>query len=131
MYVCVQVRLAEVFQSLPEEQRWPCWSKLMFNLSDTPDTNCKVTPYLQQLFEQVCPSKAWHLLLACSAFRRSLFKACSVLWHSMAFAACPVSFLRATRLSASLSVASTQHMPPQHNHDDLAEEIMSMDYEMI
>jgi len=46
------VRLAEVFQSLPEEQRWPCWSMLMFNLSDTPDTNCKVTPYLQQLFEQ-------------------------------------------------------------------------------
>eukprot|EP00967_Tisochrysis_lutea_P148178 scaffold282616_cov18-Tisochrysis_lutea.AAC.1 len=38
--------------SLPEEQRWPCWSMLMFNLSDTPDTNCKVTPYLQQLFEQ-------------------------------------------------------------------------------
>jgi len=49
----VQVRINDVFGSLPEEQRWPCWSMLMFNLSDTPDTNCKVTPYLQQLFEVV------------------------------------------------------------------------------
>ncbi|KAF5832757.1 hypothetical protein DUNSADRAFT_11244 [Dunaliella salina] len=85
--IVAHVRLAEVFQSLPEEQRWPCWSKLMFNLSDTPDTNCKVTPYLQQLFEQgmahleplmtspdLCPANSLSSFLLAAAKNKLNFK---------------------------------------------------------
>lgn len=37
--------------ALPPHQRWPYWSMLMFNLSDTPGVRCKATPLLQQLFD--------------------------------------------------------------------------------
>jgi hypothetical protein len=57
--MCSQVKHNDVFARLPVEQRWPCWSMLTFNLSDTPDTNCQFTPFLQQLFEQVSARKRW------------------------------------------------------------------------